>query len=104
MHTLKLITLTGAAVALFAAGNALASEDLAKKNGCAACHAPEKKIVGPSWKDIAGKYKGDAKAADALAAKVKAGGKGVWGSIPMPPQSKVSDADLKAILGWALAH
>ena len=91
-------------VLAFAAAPAVASEDLAKKNGCAACHAADKKIVGPSWKDVAAKYKGDAKAADTLAAKVKAGGKGVWGQVAMPPQAKVSDADLKAILGWALGH
>lgn len=88
----------------FAAAPAWASDDLARKNGCAACHAPDKKVVGPSWKDIAGKYKGDAKAVDTLADKVKAGGKGVWGQVPMPPQAKVADADLKAILGWALSQ
>ena len=88
----------------FAAAPAGASDDLAKKNGCAACHAPDKKIVGPSWKDIAGKYKGDAKAVDTLAGKVKAGGKGVWGQVVMPPQAKIGDADLKAILGWALSQ
>lgn len=88
----------------FAIAPAWASEDLARKNGCAACHAADKKAVGPSWKDIAAKYKGDAKAADTLAAKVKAGGKGVWGQVPMPPQAKVADADLKAILGWVMAQ
>lgn len=88
----------------FAAAPAWASDDLAKKNGCAACHAADKKVVGPSWKDIAAKYKGDPKAADALAAKVKAGGKGVWGQVAMPPQAKIGDADLKAVLGWALSQ
>lgn len=82
--------------------HAAASEDLAKKNGCAACHTLDKKLVGPAWRDVAVKYKGDAKAVDALAGKVKAGGKGIWGNVPMPPQGRVSDADLKAILGWAL--
>jgi cytochrome c len=91
-------------LAAFAAAPVMASEDLAKKNGCAVCHAPDKKIVGPSWHDIAAKYKGDAKAAEALAAKVKAGGKGVWGQVPMPPQAKVGDADLKSILAWALTQ
>lgn len=104
MKTSHLITLSCAVVALFAAAGVLASEDLAKKNGCAACHAVGKKIVGPSWQDIAAKYKSDTKAADALAAKAKAGGKGTWGSVPMPPQTKVSDADLKAIVAWALNH
>lgn len=100
---LALFSLVLAAVSL-AAGPVSASEDLAKKNGCAACHAAGKKLVGPSWHDVAAKYKGDAGAADALAAKVKAGGKGVWGSVAMPPQAKVGDADLKAILGWALSQ
>lgn len=81
-----------------------ASEDLAKKHGCAACHATGKKLVGPSWHDVAAKYKGDAGATDSLAAKVKAGGKGNWGNVPMPPQAKVGDADLKAIIGWALGQ
>ncbi len=104
MKTLNIIAISCATVALFAAGGAIASEDLAKKSGCAACHAVDKKIVGPSWKDVAAKYKGDAKAQDMLAAKVKAGGKGTWGTVPMPPQTKVSDADLKALVAWVLTH
>lgn len=96
--------LVSATVVLLAGGDALADENLAKKNGCASCHVAGKKLVGPSWQDIAAKYKADAKAADTLAAKVKAGGKGVWGAVPMPPQAKVADADLKAILGWVLGH
>jgi cytochrome c len=99
-----MVILGCATLVLSTAGSVLASEDLAKKNGCAACHAAAKKIVGPSWQDIAAKYKADAKAAEALAAKVKAGGKGTWGSVPMPPQAKVADADLKAILAWVLAQ
>ena len=87
-----------ALIALFPAA-AQASEDLAKRNGCAACHAVDKKVVGPSWHDIASKYKGKDIHGE-LAAKVKAGGKGVWGNVPMPPQAKVSDADLKALLTW----
>jgi len=81
-----------------------ASEELARANGCAACHALDKKTVGPSWKDVAAKYKAEAKAAETLAAKVRAGGKGVWGQVPMPPQTKVSDADLKTIMAWVLAQ
>ncbi len=95
---------TTLAVVILAAGPAHASEELVEKNGCATCHAMDKKKVGPSWKDVAAKYKGDAKAADTLAAKVKAGGKGVWGQVPMPPQPKVSDADLKRIIAWVLAQ
>lgn len=92
------------AAASLAAGPVLAGEDLAKKHGCASCHALDKKTVGPSWKDVAVKYKGDAKAAEDLFKKVKTGGKGVWGQVPMPPQTKVGDADLKQILAWVLAQ
>jgi cytochrome c len=100
---LALLSLALAAISL-AAGPVQASEELAKKHGCAACHAPAKKVVGPSWHDVAGKYKGTAGAVDSLAEKVKAGGKGVWGNVAMPPQAKVGDADLKAILSWALGQ
>ncbi len=103
MKHLALLSLALAALSL-TAGPVQASEDLAKKNGCAACHAPAKKVVGPSWHDVAAKYKGDAGAVDSLAGKVKAGGKGVWGNVAMPPQAKVSDADLKAIIAWALSQ
>jgi len=100
---MALLGLTVAAFA-FTAGQAGANEELTKKSGCIACHAPDKKVVGPSWNDIAAKYKGDAKAASTLAAKVKAGGKGVWGQVAMPPQAQVGDADLKAILSWVLGR
>ena len=72
--------------------------------GCMACHAKDKKQVGPSFKDIAARYKGQANAVDALVAKVRAGGKGVYGPIPMPPHppEKIGDADLKAVVAWML--
>jgi cytochrome c len=79
-----------------------ASEDLAKKAGCTACHANDKRIIGPSYADVAKKYKGDAKAEAALADKVRKGGSGVWGAIPMPANTAVSDADLKSIIKWVL--
>lgn len=74
------------------------------KAGCMACHAKDKKQVGPSFKDIAARYKGQANAVDALVAKVRAGGKGVYGPIPMPPHppEKIGDADLKAVVAWML--
>lgn len=100
---LALSCLVATALAL-ATTPARASEELVKKNGCIACHATDKKVVGPAWHDVAAKYKGNAKAADTLAAKVKAGGQGVWGAVPMPPQAQVGDADLKAILGWVLSR
>lgn len=82
------MALLGLTVAGFAlsAGQASANEELTKKNGCIACHGPDEKVVGPSWKDVAVKYKDDAKAAGTLAAKLNAGGKGVWGQVAMPPR------------------
>lgn len=81
--------------------------DLAKKSGCLACHSVEKKVVGPAWKDVAAKYKGDSGARDALIAKVKKGGKGNWtsvtGGVPMPPYSpRVADADIETLVDFIL--
>ena len=78
---------------------------LAKASGCLACHAVDKKLVGPAYKDVAKKYKGDKTAKDKLIKKVKTGGSGVWGPVPMPPNSpKVKDADIKTLVEWVLAH
>ncbi len=91
-------------------GQASAEEglDLAKKSGCLACHSVEKKVVGPAWKEVAAKYKGDAVARTALVAKVKAGGKGNWtevtGGVPMPPYSpRVADADIEKLVDFVLS-
>jgi cytochrome c len=78
-------------------------EDMMKKNGCNACHSEDKKIVGPAYKDVAAKYHGNAKAEAMLVEKVKKGGSGVWGQIPMPPNSQVSDADIKKMVEMILA-
>jgi len=75
---------------------------VANKNGCAGCHAADKKMVGPSWRDIAARYKGGDQAA--LIASVRAGGKGTWGNVAMPAQPRISDADLKAVLAWAMSQ
>lgn len=88
---------------LAGAGNALASEVLAKKYNCLACHAKDKKLIGPSYIDVAAKYKADAGAEAKLIAKVKNGGTGAWGQIPMPPNATVPDADIKALVKWVLA-
>ena len=88
---------------LVAAGNALASEALAKKHNCLACHAIDKKLVGPSYAEVAAKYKGDAGAEAKLIAKVKNGGSGAWGQIPMPPNASVPDADIKSMVKWVLS-
>lgn len=82
---------------------ALANLDLAKKNNCTSCHAVDKKMVGPSYADVAKKYAGEKGAAKVLAAKIKAGGTGVWGQVPMPPNPNVSDADTQALAKWILA-
>ena len=81
---------------------AQASEELAKKYMCLTCHTVDKKLVGPSYHDVAAKYKGDKGAEAKLVDKVKKGGVGVWGQIPMPPNDKVPDADLKALVKWVL--
>ncbi len=92
-----------AAAALFVSGQASADLDLAKKSGCLACHSIEKKIVGPSWKDVAAKYKGEAGARDLLIGKVKKGGKGTWGPAPMPPYSpRVTDANIEKLVDFIL--
>jgi cytochrome c len=88
---------------LAGAGNALASEALAKKHNCLTCHAVDKKVIGPSYQEVAGKYKGDAGAEAKLIAKVKNGGSGTWGQIPMPPNAAVPDADIKSIVKWVLS-
>jgi cytochrome c len=87
-----------------AVGAAAAPDALAAKAQCTDCHATNKKILGPSFHDVAAKYHGDPKAAAALAAKVRSGGKGVWGPTPMPPSdaNTVSDADLAIIIDWVL--
>lgn len=79
----------------------LASKDLAAKSGCLACHAVDKKLVGPAYQDIAKKYKASDEAM--LVAKVKGGSKGVWGPIPMPPNTAVKDEDIKTLVIWILA-
>jgi cytochrome c len=77
-----------------------ANLELAKKNNCMACHAVDKKLVGPAYQDVAKKYAGKADAVAALSANIKAGGSGKWGPVPMPPQAQLSDADIKTLATW----
>jgi cytochrome c len=94
-----------AAVVLAAAGSpASAQEDLAKKHGCFACHTVDKKMVGPAYKDVAAKYRGDKGAEAKLVDKVKKGGAGVWGQVPMPPNAQVPDNDVRALVKWILSQ
>ena len=82
---------------------ALADMALATTKNCMACHAVDKKLVGPSYKDIAAKYAGQADAVDKLAGKVVKGGSGVWGPVPMPANAQINDADAKKLVTWILA-
>lgn len=91
------------AAAVIASTPALANKDLAAKSNCLACHAVDKKVVGPSYQDVAKKYAGDKTAEAKLIEKVKKGGSGVWGAIPMPPNSQVKDADIATLVKWILA-
>lgn len=101
---MKRVALIVAAAAAAAALPAQASDALAKKHNCLVCHAVDKKIIGPSYKDVAAKYRAD-KAADAkMFDKVKKGGQGVWGQVPMPPNTAVPDADIKALVKWILSQ
>ena len=96
------------AAGLLVAGSASAALDntsaeaMMKKQGCAACHTIDKKLVGPPYVEVAAKYKGDKDALTKLSDKVKKGGVGVWGQIPMPPNAQVSDADIKELVTWIL--
>ena len=76
---------------------------LIKRYNCVSCHATDKKLLGPAYKEVAAKYKDEAGAADTLVAKVKEGGSGVWGAIPMPPNPGVPDGDVRLIVDWILA-
>lgn len=97
------IATTASLMVGYQANAADAAEALAQKSGCLACHSIDKKVLGPSYKDVAAKYKGDKTAEARLIAKVKAGGSGVWGPIPMPAHSpQVKDADIKTIVQWVL--
>ena len=95
--------IAAAAATLLAAGSAAANEELAKKSACLACHTVDKKLVGPSYKEIAAKYKGQKDAEAKLAEKVKKGGSGVWGPVPMPPNAAVKDDDIKTMVTYILA-
>lgn len=99
---LALAALATLSILSFAVDQA-AALDLAKKSGCLACHALDKKLVGPAWNDVGKKYAGDASAAEQLAVKVKKGTKGTWGPVPMPPNATVKDADIKTLVEFVLS-
>ncbi len=99
---MKNLFIVAAAVALVAAMPARASADLAQKKNCMACHATDKKLIGPSYKDVAAKYAGQKDAADKLAEKIVKGGSGVWGAVPMPANPQVTPAEAKQLAAWVL--
>lgn len=99
-----LISCALSATALFSTSPAFADLALAQSKNCMACHAVDKKIVGPSYKDVAAKYKGDKAAVDKLATKIIKGGSGAWGAIPMPANPQVNEADAKKLASWILAQ
>ena len=87
-----------------AATDTTQAAELAQKSGCMACHSMDKKVIGPAFKDVSKKYKGNTDAEAMLAKKIKDGSSGVWGPIPMPPNGpKVSDTDIKTLAAWILA-
>lgn len=92
------------AVAAIVAVPTQASEELAKKHNCFACHAVDKKLVGPAYKEVAAKYRADKGAAAKMFDKVTKGGQGAWGPVPMPPNAAVPDADVKTLVKWILSQ
>jgi cytochrome c len=99
---MKLVAPLIAALAAFAIAPAYAQADLAQKKNCMACHAIDKKVLGPAYKDVAAKYAGQKDAVDKLAAKVVKGGTGVWGNIPMPANPQVTVAEAKQLVTWIM--
>lgn len=97
------ISLFAAAALLALSGSAMADQKLAQSKSCLSCHQVEKKVVGPAFKDVANKYKGDAKATDHLLQVIQKGGKGVWGTVPMPPQPQVKPDEAAALVKWVLS-
>lgn len=99
---MKFAPILAAAALACAATGAYANMDLAKQKNCTACHAVDKKLVGPAYKDVAAKYASDKDAVAKLAKKVREGGTGVWGQIPMPANPQVSAAEAETLVKWVL--
>ena len=104
MKALLLAIVAASSMLVAAQVNAADASALAQKSGCLACPSVDKKVLGPAYKDVAAKYKGDKTAEAKLVAKVKAGGSGVWGPMPMPPMgAQVKEADITTIVQWILS-
>ncbi len=100
---MKLLTILAIASAMAASSTAFASEDMAKKHGCLVCHDASAKKIGPTWKTIAAKLKGNKDAEKIITETLAKGSKGVYGTIPMPPQPKAA-ADAPAMAKWIMTH
>lgn len=107
MHMLLKPMVLATLALLFSAGaqamDAAAAKALASKSACLACHAVDRKLVGPSYKDVVAKHKGQADALEKVAARIKSGGSGVYGPVPMPAQPNLKDDELKLLAAWVLA-
>ncbi len=103
MKALHALPALPALAALLAAGAAWASPELAQQKTCMACHAVDRKIVGPSYKDVAAKYAGQKDAVDKMVEKIIKGGAGVWGAVPMPANPRVSPAEARQLAVWILS-
>lgn len=99
----RFVMTIAALAAVCATAPAMADEAMAKAKNCMACHAVDKKLVGPSYKDVAAKYGKEAGAVDKLAAKIQKGGSGVWGAVPMPPNANVNADEAKKLATWIMS-
>jgi cytochrome c len=98
------IVIAASGLLVASGANAAGEQELAQKSGCLVCHAIDKKVIGPAYKDVAAKYKGDKAAEAKLIEKVTKGGSGVWGQVPMPPNFAVKEADIKTLTKWVLSQ
>src|SRR4051812_10368120 len=102
MKPLLPLIVAASALSALSSTPAFANADLAQKKSCMACHAVDKKVLGPAYKDVAAKYAGQKDAADKLALKIMKGGAGVWGAVPMPANPQVTAAEAKQLATWVL--
>ncbi|HPK33911.1 MAG: c-type cytochrome [Ottowia sp.] len=100
---MKRVLFAVAALAALAAGPAMADEAMAKAKNCMACHSVDKKVVGPAYKDVAKKFAGQAGAVDTLTNAILKGSQGVWGAVPMPPNTNVTPDEAKKLATWVLS-
>ena len=100
---MKSVLAIGAVIGALVASPAFANAELAQKKNCLACHAVDKKVIGPAYKEVAAKYAGQKDAAEKLAQKILKGGSGVWGAVPMPANPQVNEAEAKQLATWVLS-